>query len=552
MMVALDAVLRSSALLLAGLAAVSLLGRRSAALRHRVLALALFGAAVVVPLGYAMPSWSVPLPQASTARPTSGDAAAAPVAEPGAVQGAAQGAVQGVVWGVERLRPGTSLLPAALGGIWLAGFLAGAATLLAGLGRLWWIAAGAVRLDAGVWPELTRDIAAQYGIVRRVEILCSTTSDLIATWGLFRPRLLVPAYAARWPADRVRLVLRHELAHITRRDRMCQLCADGLRTLYWFNPLFWIACRRLRRESEQACDDAVLAAGAPARDYAAQLLEIATESRRPGPRWAPAVPMARPSTLERRVAAMLNPRLDRRVPSRRALAVTFVMLLGITLSLASFSAAQNGRRALIGAIYDPTGAVLPGVELTLEDAQAFAWQATTDAAGRFEFPPVEPGVYKLEARLPGFKQFRHEFPLTNTADWDRAITLQVGQVRESVVVSAPRRSPPAPGTAPAAGPVPVRVGGNIRAPRKLHDVHPVFPASMREAGREGVVPIEALIGRDGLVHSARVVSAHVHPDFAEAALEAVRQWRFSPTLLNGAPVEVVMTVSVAFSLSDTP
>ncbi|NUR54966.1 MAG: energy transducer TonB, partial [Acidobacteria bacterium] len=105
-------------------------------------------------------------------------------------------------------------------------------------------------------------------------------------------------------------------------------------------------------------------------------------------------------------------------------------------------------------------------------------------------------------------------------------------------------------SAAAAAAAPVRVGGNIRAPRKLHDVRPVYPASMRDAGREGVVPLEAIIGRDGTVTSVRVVSAQVHPDFAAAAMDAVREWRFAPTLLNGEPVEVVMTVSVSFKLSD--
>jgi protein TonB len=73
---------------------------------------------------------------------------------------------------------------------------------------------------------------------------------------------------------------------------------------------------------------------------------------------------------------------------------------------------------------------------------------------------------------------------------------------------------------------------------------------MRDAGREGVVPVEAMIGVDGTVTSVRVLSADVHPDFAVAAVDAVRQWRFTPTLLNGSPVEGVMTVSVAFTLSD--
>jgi protein TonB len=73
---------------------------------------------------------------------------------------------------------------------------------------------------------------------------------------------------------------------------------------------------------------------------------------------------------------------------------------------------------------------------------------------------------------------------------------------------------------------------------------------MRDAGREGVVPIEAIIGPDGAVTSVRVLTAQVHPDFAIAAADAVRQWKFTPTLLNGVPVEVVMKVSVEFRLSD--
>ena len=64
------------------------------------------------------------------------------------------------------------------------------------------------------------------------------------------------------------------------------------------------------------------------------------------------------------------------------------------------------------------------------------------------------------------------------------------------------------------------------------------------------MPIEAVIGTDGLVSSVRVVSAQVHPDFAIAAVDAVRQWRFTPTLLDGSPVEIVMTVTVQFGLSD--
>jgi TonB family protein len=246
---------------------------------------------------------------------------------------------------------------------------------------------------------------------------------------------------------------------------------------------------------------------------------------------------------------MLNPRLDRQAPSRRAMATLAVVLLLVTLPVAVLHARQAGPAPLAGTIYDVTGGVLPGVEVTLVDANEITQVVMSNASGRFEFPPVVSGKYVLHVTLPGFRALRHEFELRDARDWDRAVTLQVGDVEETITVRESRVA--AQQQAPYhAGPQPVRVGGNVRAPRKEVDVRPVYPAAMREAGLTGVVPIESVIGRDGSVSSVRVLSAQVHPDFVIAAIDAVRQWRFTPTLLNGVPVEVVMTVSVRFDLED--
>src|SRR4029453_15132120 len=113
----------------------------------------------------------------------------------------------------------------------------------------------------------------------------------------------------------------------------------------------------------------------------------------------------------------------------------------------------------------------------------------------------------------------------------RATPWRIGRLQEPAPVTD-KRDPATQPTPGAPKPTPVRVGGNIKAPRKLVNVNPVYPASMRAGGRSGVVPLDALIGADGTVVFARVVSANVHPDFADAAVEAVRQWKFSPTLLN--------------------
>ena len=244
---------------------------------------------------------------------------------------------------------------------------------------------------------------------------------------------------------------------------------------------------------------------------------------------------------------MLNPNLTRRVP-RRTAGIAAVLLTGIVAATAAVRAAQ-APAALNGTIYDPTGAVMPGVAVTLQDPQGGKVQATTDASGKFAFPGVGSGSYTLLAQLPGFKSLNQPLDLRVASDWNRAVTLQVGDLQETITVQE-RRVPPSAPQATGAAPKPLRVGGNIRTPKKLQDVHPVYPASMKEAGREGEVRLEAIIGRDGTVTSARVLSAQVHPDFAIAAIDAVRQWKFTPTLLNGAAIEVVMTVVVSFTLAD--
>ena len=536
------AALRSSMVLLLGLVLEACLRKRSAAARHCVLAATVFAAALVVPLGAALPAWEVSLPPLLQERALTTTAPASAVA-PRVTNAPSPAPAPSPAHAASRTLAAAGIL------VWFAGFLVAAAALLGGVARLLRIAARSERVQEIRWTRILADVAAGYGLRREVVILQTGTPDILATWGVRRPRVLLPAHARDWADDRVHAVLCHELAHIRRSDWLVQIGAEAIRTLLWFNPLVWIACTRLRRESEQACDDAVLDRGVPARDYASHLLELARKCRRPGPAWVSAMPMAHPSTLERRIAAMLNPRLNRRALSRRLVAATGALLLAITVPIGALRAGQAAPATLSGSVYDTSGAVMPGVELTLEDATQSKWTAVTNASGRFEFPNVQPGHYVLAAAIPGFRSLRQEFELRTARDWDRAITLQVGTLTETITVRESRlAAAPQPSRTQTA--TPLRVGGNVRAPRKELDVKPIYPASMRQAGREGVVPMEAIIGVDGTVTSVRVLSAQVHPDFAIAAVDAVRQWRFSSTLLNGVPVEVVMNVSVTFNLAD--
>ncbi|HXW08321.1 MAG TPA: M56 family metallopeptidase [Vicinamibacterales bacterium] len=106
--------------------------------------------------------------------------------------------------------------------------------------------------------------------------------------------------------------------------------------------------------------------------------------------------------------------------------------------------------------------------------------------------------------------------------------------------------PPPPPPPPPGGREPVRVGGTIRPPTKIKDARPVYPDDAKAAGIHGVVILEALINESGGVIWTRVLRSV--PMLDKAAIDAVTQWEFAPTLLNGEPVPVIMTVTVNFTL----
>jgi protein TonB len=103
--------------------------------------------------------------------------------------------------------------------------------------------------------------------------------------------------------------------------------------------------------------------------------------------------------------------------------------------------------------------------------------------------------------------------------------------------------PPPPQVQPSK---PVRPGGDIREPVKVKHVPPVYPQIAINARIQGRVVIDAVIGVDGVVREARVLSGF--PLLNQAALDAVKQWRYTPTTLNSVPVPVIMTVTVQFNL----
>jgi protein TonB len=98
---------------------------------------------------------------------------------------------------------------------------------------------------------------------------------------------------------------------------------------------------------------------------------------------------------------------------------------------------------------------------------------------------------------------------------------------------------------PVGGLQPVRVGGQIKPPTQTKKVQPVYPPEALAAKVSGVVILEAVIGLDGKVVNATVLRSV--PLLDQAAIDAVTQWEYAPTLLNDAPVPIIMTVTVTFT-----
>ncbi len=556
-----------SVLLAVGLAAAAL-PRRSAAERHWLLAACTACALAFPALRLAVPAeWAAPfdfrvevganpvpaVPVALDSNPAAVRVGA--LSAPAESSGAVRRAIDTPPWHWAALLPW----------LWLAGVVVAATRLSAALLRLRGLTRRATRLDHGPWRQAADSLGTALRLRAPVRLLVGDEPSLVATWGWRAPLILVPREALEWPDDRVRIVVAHELAHVARGDWRHQLAGEALCALYWCTPLAWLVRRRLAAEAERASDDLVLALGVDAAAYASHLVDLARSLRSHAPRWVPAPAMIRPSSLEGRVRAMLDSTNVRRPATLRRRLATAAAVLAMTLPLAGLAAAWQFH-SLRGSLADPSGRVLPGAAVVLaDDASGRKYEVRSDAGGRFEFVGLPPATYRLEVRPLGFRPYREEIAVSG--DVERTLRLAVGTLEETITVIGDGQPEPPPDPAAqarraeriqragerqqkalatcAAGP-PTAAGGNILPPLKIADTRPRYPEHLRPAGVRGKVTMRATIDREGTVSEVQDIVAS-HPDFEAPAVEAVRDWRFTATLLNCEPIEVEMTVTVNFS-----
>jgi TonB family protein len=457
------------------------------------------------------------------------------------------------------------------------------------------------------WVTTVSRLAGRLGIRRSVQLLESTLVGLPVMIGWLRPVILVPVglFAGLTP-DQIEAILAHELAHVRRGDYVVNALQRVVEIVLFYHPAVWWVSACVRREREHCCDDLAAPLSSSRLTYARALLALEQQRGR-----VPALAMGVAGTglfarIRRIVdpAATPNPALSKGSAMPILLSLVALAFTGwISVGHATPALAPQARGSIRGTVTDQAGGRAPGVTITVEPISAMGPRRTavSDTTGQFAVADVPDGAYLLTASLSGFRKDMRRVEIASGAAVTEMVQLQVGSVSEALTIVAPSKEEnPARSTSPDTTPArliqrsptavvdlldaakqaaasgrpadeesavrealailqaahpqppapggPVRLGGDIRPPRRIQYVAPEYSKAARDAGIQGTVVIEATIDRDGTVVDAHVMRGVL--ELNDAALAAVRQWTYTPTLLGGVPVEVLMTVTVAFSVHE--
>ena len=467
--------------------------------------------------------------------------------------------------------------------------------------RLVWLGIGVDRLrrlrGSGERAREDEHAALQTALGTRADVRYSPDVRQPVTFGLRAPVVLLPLGLRDHPAATRDAVLTHELVHVRRHDWANVIVEEILRACLWFHPVMWWLISRVQLAREEVVDATAVALTGRRSEYLRALLTFADDVP-----LAPAPAFARRRHLFRRIVLLSTEDLmsARRIVISAVAAGTVVAIgtwsvigafpLQETTSLVQTQAGPVEQRARLAT----SGDLLP--RPILRDMPVFppavvgegtlatvTLRTVVDEAGNI--PEVRLAGFafrfgELRATMNGgpeaivqFEQFLQQASFRASSGASAgAATLR--PVLEAFIESAAwavrqsRYEPPsggavvfntvvqfASGAEVVVRDMPIseqvtddgalRVGGNIKAPRKIKDVRAVYPPEARDAGVQGVVIIEIRVETDGRVGRARVLRSI--PLLDQAAIDAVQQWEFEPTLLNGAPVAVVMTVTLQFA-----
>ena len=220
---------------------------------------------------------------------------------------------------------------------------------------------GANRPISREWILLAGRIQEEMSLRRPAELVWGTKRAVPYTWGILSPIVCLPSDADHWSADRLRMVMLHELAHVERFDALTEVMAQVALVVFWFNPLVWLAVRRMRTEREHACDDRVLTHGVKPSTYVEELVtmmkSIGQGAVAPG---FGAIAMARRSQFESRMLAVLDERTDRGVMNGRSITRVALVMSAMMLAVAAVRPATAAQRTVRFVGDSATGAAMWG------------------------------------------------------------------------------------------------------------------------------------------------------------------------------------------------
>jgi TonB family protein len=451
--------------------------------------------------------------------------------------------------------------------------------------RFGWLSAGLIRLRRLRRHATRHPIAQICDELRQVigthpEVRYVAEIEHPITFGLLRPIVLLPERLRAETAEIQRAVLGHELLHVKRRDWAWLIVEEIAVCLFWFHPASWWLASEIQRSREEVVDELAILVTGRRKSYVEALVAFSDATS-----VLPTAAFARRRHLFRRIALVSKESVmsSQRIVATCA-AMAMIVGVGSWYAVGAFplrTAAQSqADRLSPGPLelkahqvtpenpiprrihFEPP--VLPdsapsvrgsvGVQVTLDDVGRVA------EARVAEFTLNGPDYSVKMARVTGGGWNGTSRSLINSSNAKEQITgvfeAAVASVRQwrydppaeaplTFVVEVPVKSgPEVMEFKPRSEDGGLRVGGDIKAPKKIKDVRPVYPPIARQAGIAGVVIIETKVGADGFIEDARVLRSI--PLLDEAALDAVKQWQFEPPLVNGQPTAVTMTVTVNF------
>jgi TonB family protein len=421
-------------------------------------------------------------------------------------------------------------------------------------------------------PEIAQLLERQVGVSARYVEHSTTAGPSIL--GVFTRTIALPADFGDLAPGFQRAVICHELLHVKRWDTLVSLLEETVLAVFWFHPLLWVVRHQIRVAREQSVDATVLDIVGDRSEYVRCLVEMSGHDLMPHLSRAGAA-MIRTRELRARVNAIFE-EVHMSRARRRIVSTALVTVVGFAGWSAAIYAPLQAMHALAvpvepGMVRIPSR-ITPGAQLpatsTMSRKQIKASYAeypaealekrisgtvrvniTINPAGEVSTADVVAGPAELRASAFKAAMGLKYTPAASTTSATIYIEYRLDsqswgvRISDGSGASATARYS-RPETTPASGAL--RVGGNIAPPKKTKDVPPEYPAAARSARVQGVVILEATIDGAGNVEDVKVLRSV--PLLDQAAIDAVKQWQYTPTLLNGQPVSVVMTVTVNFSL----